>query len=237
MLSHTAINDALDALPTSLLSRSGSIFYTGRAAFKAPSQLYILGLNPGGDPVAQAEDTIGTDRQRFLEGPASWSAYADESWAGAAPGTLGIQPRVLHLLAALGLNPRTVPASNILFARSATEAALAKEKIDLLRACWPVQKAVIDTLGVQIVLCFGGTAGKWVRDALGAHALIDTYVENNARRWTSEAHRALDGRVVVSLTHPGRANWCNPASDPTALVARVLAASGVAQRPRAARSG
>jgi len=222
---HPAIEAALDRIPKALLTRSGSIFYSGRAAFSAPSQLYIVGLNPGGDPVAQAAETIGAHRLKFREGPAWWSEYADESWRGAAPGTWGMQPRVLHMLASLGLDPRAVPASNVVFVRSSTEAMLKDEKAELLQACWPVHQTVIDALGVRVVLCFGGTAGGWVREEIGAWERVDGYQETNSRRWSSEAHRAEDGRVVVTLTHPGRANWCNPKSDPAPLVRRALIAN------------
>jgi len=134
-----------------------------------------------------------------------------------------MQPRVLHLLASLGLDPRAVPASNVVFVRSSTEAMLEAEKADLLRACWPVHRTVIDTLGIQVLMCLGGTAGRWVRKELGAWERVDGYKETNGRRWSSEAHRAGDGRMVLTLTHPGRANWCNPQSDPTPLVRRALA--------------
>ena len=204
------IDAALDALPGSLVCRSGSIFYTGRSAFSAPSELYILGLNPGGDPTFQAAETIGADRLKFREGPPSWSAYADASWRGAAPGKWGMQPRVLHLLAALKLEPRAVPASNVVFVRSPTEATLQGEKDELMRACWPVHLAVIETLTVRVVLCFGGTAARWVRDELAAHKRVDFYQEANERRWMNEAHRAADGRIVITLTHPGRANLSTP---------------------------
>jgi hypothetical protein len=222
---HPAIVAALDTIPQPLLDRSGSLFYSGRAAFAAPSRLYIVGLNPGGDPVAQAAETIGAHRQRFRDGQAWWSEYADESWRGAKPGEGGMQPRVLHMIARLGLDARAVPASNVVFIRSSAEATLNSEKSEMLRACWPVHHAVIEALRVQVVLCFGGTAGWWVREALGAHICIDSYIEENARRWRSEAHRAANGRIVVTLTHPGRANWCNTQSDPTPLIQRALAAA------------
>ena len=218
---HPEITAALEAIPQALSDRSGSVFYSGRAAFAAPSRLYLVGLNPGGDPMAQAAETIGAHRKRFREGPAWWSEYADASWAGAKPGAWGMQPRVLHMLASLGLDPRSVPASNVVFIRSSTEATLNSEKSEMLRACWPVHHAVIEALGVQVVVCFGGTAGCWVREALGAETCVDTYIEENARRWRSKAHRASNGRIVVTLTHPGRANWCNTQSDPTPLVQRV----------------
>lgn len=123
----------------------------------------------------------------------------------------------------LGLDLRMVPASNVVFVRTATESALAAEKATLLSQCWPVHDAVIRELGVRTVLCLGTTAGRWVREAVGAHALINRYKEQNARGWTSEAHVAADGRAVITVTHPGRADWRNPAADSTSMVKAVLA--------------
>jgi len=216
------IYEALDDLDSEVLERSGSIFYSGRGAFSKPSPLYMLGLNPGGDPVRQATETVEAHRGHFRSGNPSWSAYADESWEGAAPGTWGMQPRVLHMLAALGLDPQGVPASNVVFARSGNEAALRSEKDRLLTACWPVHEAVLGSLGIKIVLCFGKTAGRWVRKRLAANDQIDQYSETNNRGWVSEAHQSVYGQVVITTTHPSRADWSNPSADPTPLIRRVL---------------
>lgn len=216
------IDAALDDLPDHLLSRSGSVFYTGKEAFEGQRPLYLLGLNPGGDPQAQLLNTVAKQIQDFRQRSQPWSAYADESWEGARPGTWGMQPRVLHMLQQLGLDPREVPTSNVVFVRTRDEAALKQEKNELLNACWPVHQAVIDSLKVRAIVCFGGTAGRWARDKIGANQLFDSFKETNARGWTSEAHRASDGRLVVTVTHPGRADWRNPAADPTPLIRRAL---------------
>ncbi len=221
---HPEVAAALDAIPASLLSQSGKVFYSGRAAFSGPSDLYILGLNPGGDPEIQASETIAADLLRFREGPDWWSDYADESWHGAPPGTWGMAPRVLHMLASLNRDPRAVPASNVIFVRSSTEATLAANKGVLLQSCWPVHQAVIEALQIRVVLCFGGTAGRGVRERLGARKHVDSFQETNRRGWRSETHATGDGRMVLTLTHPGRADWRNPDADPTGLVRRALAA-------------
>ena len=217
------LEEFLKLVDPSIHHRSGSVLYSGRAAFEGQSQVYILGLNPGGCPVAQAKETVARDIADALTvNPYEWSAYADESWKGRRPGTHGMQPRILHLLGRLGLDPRRVPASNVAFVRSAREADLGREKADLLKACWPMHQAVIDKLGVRVVLCLGGTAGAWVRDAIGANEQIDSFTEANERRWTSVAHRNASGLHVVTLTHPSIAAWTVDATDPTPLVRRVL---------------
>jgi len=218
-----AIQSAIDALSKPMRERSGSVFYTGRSAFAQFADLYILGLNPGGSPASQADETIARDLAEWRDNEHfHWSAYEDESWVGRPMGTSGMQLRMIHMFKQLGLSLRDIPASNVVFVRSANEAALAAEKASLLRACWPVHEAVLGALSIRSVLALGTTAGRWIRDALGAHVRIAEFRETNARGWASEAHKAADGRAVITLTHPGRADWRNPAADPTKMVEAVL---------------
>ncbi len=216
------IDDFLSRVDSSLHIRSGSIFYSGRRAFTEPSDIYILGLNPGGNPILQAEDTIGRDIEAIRrQDRECWSAYQDEDWGG-KPGTYGMQPRVLHLLKQLGRDPRQVPASNVIFVRTRRERDLRQEKTDLLPLCWQFHKAVIQELGVRHILCFGGTAGLWVREMVGANEFLDRFQETNRRRWASEAHSSADGRSVITLTHPSIAKWDAVETDPTGLVLSVV---------------
>lgn len=218
-----AIEAALGNLPGKMLRRSGSVFYTGRSTFAQQSPLYILGLNPGGSPSVQAENTIERHVQTWRDAPNEhWSAYTDESWEGRPAGTHGMQPRMIHMFSKLGLNPRNVPAANVVFVRSKDEAALQIKKDELMRASWPVHEAVLGSLGVRCVLALGTTAGRWVRQKLKADELIAEFIEGNERKWKSTAHRAEDGRFVVTVTHPGRADWRNPAADPSELVRSAL---------------
>ncbi|MDE2441554.1 MAG: hypothetical protein KGP14_11065 [Betaproteobacteria bacterium] len=220
-----AIRVAVNALPQSLLNRSGSIFYSGKEAFAKPSALYILGLNPGGLPSLMPTATIGAYLERFRNLDRPWSEYQDESWEDAEPGCWGLQPRILHMLGRLGLDPQQVPSSNVVFVKTRGERELESEKAALLEACWPVHQAIIESLNVRVVLCFGGTAGAWTRSQLGADELIDSFSERNNRGWTSRVHRSASGIEVVTATHPSRADWRNQLADPTPLVETALARS------------
>ena len=217
------ILEVAEALPANVMHRSGSVFYSGRAAFSTPSRVYVLGLNPGGSPKAQAGNTVQKDLSAWSEMPPRFSRYLDEQWEGKSPGRHGMQPRMQHLFNEIGVDARATPASNVVFVRSASESDLASEKSDLLAACWPVHEAVLGATGADTVICLGGTAGRWVRERLSVNQKIDSYSETNDRGWTSEAHENGNGMAVVTLTHPGRANWCNPKADPSELVRRVLA--------------
>lgn len=216
------IDAFIEKVESKLLERSGAVFYSGRSAFSEPSDIYILGLNPGGSPLKQATDTIRHNIEQTLARSYDYSEYQDGVWLNKSPGTHGMQRRVRHLLAGLGRDPRKVPASNVVFIRSERERYLAENKRELLNSCWPFHEDVIQGLGIRVVLCFGGTAGAWVREALGAREKIGAFTETNNRRWTSEAHQTSDGRAVITLTHPSIAKWDSPMSDPTGLVASVL---------------
>jgi hypothetical protein len=207
-------------VPRSLMSKSGRLFYSGRSAFSRPSDIYLLGLNPGGTP--SEERTIERSIRRWQRRREPWSAYVDESWGGNKPGESPMQRRVRHLLGSLGLDPRAVPASNAVFVRTTSESGMKPDKGQLLTQCWEVHDYLISGLEVRAILCLGATAGRWCREKLGAHELVDSMSESNGRGWTSRAHLADDGRAVITLSHPSRADWCSKAADPTPLVRRVL---------------
>lgn len=56
---HFTIEALAEKIPESLLARSGKVFYSGRQAFSKPSPLYVLGVNPGGDPAHYESETSG----------------------------------------------------------------------------------------------------------------------------------------------------------------------------------
>ena len=208
------------------MHRSGKAFYSGRLAFSSPSDLYILGVNPGGKPEEYPDETVDSHTKWVLgRSPQDWSAYQDESWgtSGAAAGSRGMQPRILHFFRKLNLNPGEVPSSNVIFARSASEEDLKRREYSLMdAACWPFHQAIINNLGVRVVVCLGGKAGNWVRSRMNARQQVDEFVEDNNRRWKSRVYANALGQKVAVLTHPSRADWTNPDSDPTGLVVNAL---------------
>jgi hypothetical protein len=213
-------------IPASLLEKSGAVFNTGSHAFSKPAALYLLGLNPGGDPEAHQHETVASQMTAVLAKPSSWAAFRDESWNGRPPGSPGMQPRILHLLGRLGLEAHEVPTSNLIFERTRSAADLKSRMNDLAEQCWPVHEAVIQKLGVRVILCMGKDAGNWICTRLGAVTLVDQFVEKNERGWTSTAHCAAEGLVVVTAAHPAIASWRHEATDPSPLVQSMLARTG-----------
>lgn len=209
-------------IPVQLLERSGSVFYSGRSAFSGPAPLYLLGLNPGGSAEAQKEDTVAKHLQGALSRPEDqYSEYLHGEWYG-KPGTWGMQPRVRHLCDRLGLDACDIPASNLIFARSARERDLRSEKQALIDLCWPFHQAVIDMLRPKIIICFGQTAGNEVLSRLGGGEQVDCFKESNGRKWVSRLHQTQFGPLVATLTHPSIAAWNITATDPSAMVKRWL---------------
>jgi hypothetical protein len=218
------IEEIAKYIPTQLRNLSGSVFYSGRNAFRSMAPLYVLGLNPGGDPEARPNETVAWHTNKVLEAvPNDWSAYRDESWRQAPPGTSGMQPRVLHMFRQLGLAAGDVPASNVVFVRSKREAALKGKFLELADACWAFHEMALDLLKPRAILCFGGTAGAYVRNRLGAVRKVQEFVETNNRRWRTTCFASRNGSFVVVATHPSIADWTAPSSDPSGLVKRALA--------------
>jgi hypothetical protein len=218
------IEDFISLIPKRALPLSGKVFYSGRHAFSAPSPVYLLGLNPGGAPNAMADETVQAHTEAVLRKfPSSWSAYADESWKGWPPGRSGLQPRVIHLLKRLGLDARSVPSSNVVFARSTRESTFIGSMAEMGVDAWPFHQRVIEQLGVRVVVCFGQTAGGWVSERLGASTPSGDFVEANNRRWRSFAMTNRAGVSVATLTHPSIADWTKPATDPSGLIRALMA--------------
>jgi hypothetical protein len=216
------IEQFANEVDAALKGQSGKVFYSGRAAFAHPTDLYMLGVNPGGCPIAQATDTVSSSIAHVLNDlPDHWSAYRDESWKNKRPGTHGMQPRVLHMVRCLGRDPHEIPASNLIFLRTRAEADL-RETGQLANLCWPFHKAVIAALQPKVILCFGRTVGEFVEARLKANSYVGQFTEANDRGWQSTAYRTESGQIVVTVTHPSRADWTNPVADPTPLVKAML---------------
>ena len=221
------IADLLHVIPPSLHEVSGSVFNSGKEAYASPSPLYILGLNPGGDPATHSHETVWQHSQDVVKRGVEWSAFRDNSWDGRAPGTAPLQRSVLHMMRKLGLNPALVPTSNLVFKRSRNSEEVKAELPQLVPECWPLHERVISGLGIKVVLCFErGTTSPWLRRLLDAHELVDEIVENNNRRYRSQTHINDRGLAVVTVLHGSRFPWYVPESDPTELVARALSRAG-----------
>lgn len=212
-------------IPKSIRNQSGAVFYSGRAAFSAPSRLYILGLNPGGSPQEMPDATVEKHTEMVFGNPDNWSEYRDESWHdGYGAGEYRMQPRVLYLLEKLHLDPGLTPASNVVFVRSRQAKDIKHDFEKYAECCWRFHEAVIERLNVRAILCLGRDAGNWVLDKYGLKNTkpYEIWMENNNRHWSNSSYISSSGMGIVVATHPGRADWKNPDTDPSPLVRNML---------------
>jgi hypothetical protein len=226
------LNDLIGYVPDHLLDKPGGVFYAGRAAFSGRKLVYLLGLNPGGSETNTLRNQISV---RSKDPNSRWSEYVNETWREEKPGGKKLLPgehvmqkRIRHLLKNIGLKPEETPASNLVFVRTRNEAGVRSELNELIEACWPFHRAVIEGLGVKVVICLGATAGWWLRHKLLAEATpFATFTEDNNRRWNSDAYRLPSGGAVITLTHPSRAHWCDKKCDPSGMVLEALKYVGI----------
>lgn len=212
----------VELIPAELLDSSGAVFNSGRSAYNGNASLYLLGLNPGGDPAKLVRETVRLHTDKVLSRPSNWCEHRDEEWDERPAGTAGMQPRVLHVLRGFNLDPGTVPSSNVIFARTRGQAEIAPHFERLAALCWPLHVAVIKELSVRTVLCFGKSAGGYVRRMTKANQIVGSFVETNRRQWACHAYENSEGLSVVVATHPSRVAWTNVASDPTNLLREVI---------------
>ena len=207
-----------DLIPGELLNRSGEVFYSGRAAFSRRSDVYLLGYNPGSNPLDPRLHTMSSSIAEMAGRPDLFSLYYAQWEQGRDP---KMQQGIKHLFHKTGLDPCLTPSSNCVFVRSKGAESL-NDRRGLEDACWPFHEAVISVLGIRLILCLGRHAFSTVRKRVRALRHIDEHREANRRAWPSYAFALDNGTVVVGLTHPGRVAWTSPASDPTPLVLRML---------------
>ncbi len=134
-----------------LLNESGSILYSSHETLK-PGQIYLLGFNPGG----AGGNSLLSSIDRLLNNESN--SYLDECWenlsgsweAGDAP----LQKRVCYLLENLGLNPREVCSSNLIFLQSREAKNI---NFNLANRCWPIHESILQLIKPKLIIAFGNS--------------------------------------------------------------------------------
>ena len=224
------IEEFAKLIPPEFTARSGAAFHSGRLAFSRSRDLYVLGLNPGGDPQSHKHLTIKANMEKALGSERNdWSAYLDECWE---PGNRGKLPRgqapfqleMQRLMECLGLKLREVPASDVFFLRSRQAHMIDPEEKERLRElCWPFHREIVHHLDIRVILCLYREAAEFVRQKTGAHCLVDHAFERSQsgkRQYRRECFEAPNGLRVVQITRPTGIPWVRNAC---VLTKRALA--------------
>ncbi len=153
-----------------ILDISGQVLYSGASTLKK-GEVYLLGLNPGGDPrnpafrtIRQSLAMLKSDELASNGLPSSeWNSYGHATWKGRNT----LQRRILWLLGQLGLDPLTVAASNLIFVRSRDETSLQYDAY--ADVCWSVHERVLQLVEPRLVIAYGGTPYKRLGERLGVY--------------------------------------------------------------------
>lgn len=146
------------------LHRPGSCLYSA-ASTVAPGEVYVLGFNPGGT----GGPPLGADLASMAR--RSKNAYLDEEWAPGgrihSAGSAPMQQSVQTLLTALGFDPRSVLATNLIFFQS-RDATGVSYRTDADK-CWPVHERMLSLVRPSLIIALGngrGSAYSYLRQTL-----------------------------------------------------------------------
>jgi hypothetical protein len=163
-----------------MLNLPGAVLYSGEETLQ-PGPVYILGLNPGGSEGATLRDSLDGSRRGH-------NAYLDESWApGGNPQPCGkstLQRRVQNLCKLMGLEPRSVPISNLAFTRS-TRIETHHDFGGAAKASLPVHEIFIKAIDPQFLLTFGS-----LKNFLSVVS-VDSIESRHADHGSWKAHRGF----------------------------------------------
>jgi uracil-DNA glycosylase len=184
-----------------ILSSSGEILYSGVSTLR-PGEVYLLGHNPGGNPNDRRLPTV---RRSIKELPTkSYNSYLDTRWSGRKQvGQAPLQLRVVWLLDQLGLKPRDVAASNLIFCRSRDVAG--SQFLALARTCWPVHERLLSVVQPRLVIAYGNSGQspyRFLADVFGAGS--EECVSSGHGSWKCRTF-VVPGRFrVVGVPHLSR---------------------------------
>lgn len=203
----------------------GAVLYSGLDTVR-PGPVYVMGLNPGGDPKVTTRSIADCwpRRGRFseyvhscwvCEGPDVKCDHVDASGTVKAQHLVKHQRNVLAVMAALGRTPVDVLATNAVFARSKRVASLRDDTgADLeswWKACWPMHQALLGIVRPRVIVSLGrgyvGSAFALLRRVAGGAAVqaVGELGRNGGRAFDAVVP-LLDGtghRVrVFGVPHP-----------------------------------
>lgn len=186
-------------LLASIANRSGRILYSAASTLK-PGAIYLLGLNPGGDPSTH-HDTVGQSLRELPQRRVN--AYLDESWAGQPVGRSRLQRRVRWLLERLGFEVREVCASNLIFLRSSDSSGSGYPQTAQL--CWPVHERILRIVQPKAIIAFGNSGVSPFRflQAQYAAAQLSSFPSGHGN-WQCFGFTASNGTRIIGLPHLSR---------------------------------
>lgn len=182
-----------------ILDRSGRVLYSGAHTLQR-GPMYLLGLNPGGDPTTH-KDTVGSSLKEIRQ--RTENAYLDEVWKNAAVGRSPLQLRVQWLMSELGFDTRDICASNLIFTRSVS--ATGSGYPEMAELCWPVHEKIIAVIQPKFIIAFGNSGKspyQFLRQKLSA--TTEQRFPSGHGTWECSTFVGSSGMRVFGLPHLSR---------------------------------
>ena len=184
-----------------LLDEPGAVLYSGASTLRR-GPVYLLGLNPGGSEGATLRQSIAASREEH-------NCYLDEQWAPGGHvqpiGQSTLQRRIQALCKIMGLETRSVPASNLAFTRS-TRVATHSNFRSAVDACLAVHRTFLDAIEPDLILTYGNLAN------FEGFAQLGKVESRLADHGNWQAHRGtavISGRSVRLANIPHMSLWAS----------------------------
>jgi hypothetical protein len=180
--------------------RSGKLLYSDLATL-SPGELYVLGYNPGGDPKAEPI-SVAEEHANLAGRPKGWNEYLHGVWLRDGreqlAGSMPMQKRTCYLLRSLGLDVRSVCASNLIFVRSKDINTL-RDRKKLAEECWPIHQLIFDIVRPKAILCIGGNeASKFLHSRANKLSNIEPFPSGHGD-WKCSATTGQIGSSRMSI--------------------------------------
>lgn len=190
-----------------VLGRAGGILYSA-ARTLGPGKLYIMGLNPGGDPENSKSHNIGMSLDQLPQRTSN--AYLDEAWDNRSrqleKGQAPLQRRIAFLAQSFGCELEDVCATNLIFmqTRSARDLDFNRDA----ERCWPVHEMMLSMVRPKLILAFGNSAISPYGYLRQIHSSVpEDEISSGHGSWKCKSFTAQiagDQVAVVGLPHLSR---------------------------------
>ena len=188
-----------------LLDRSGEVIYSSHETLKK-GDIYLMGLNPGGDPDDDECIKIREHFENILS--KTTNSYVDEEWANgkglSKKGKAPLQLRVQWLIKELGYEITDVCATNLIFQKSKSSDELC---FGLAGICWRFHEHVIEIVQPKLILTFGNALKSaspyfFLKSLLGGDEIEP--IKAGHGNWECRGFEAkINGRktIIIGLPH------------------------------------
>jgi hypothetical protein len=203
-----------------MLDECGSVLISAEATLRQSdrSDIYFLGLNPGGDTSQDifggfptVYESLALSRMGVSGWDQDWSRKGASFEAGHAP----IQSRFKHIASFLGLSYGEILATNLVFARSRRFKVLPQLE-DQIEACLPVHEVMMEIVRPSRLWVMGNTDS--AGGALKVHSDVEWRSAKHANWSIGRGTVEFCGRTLTLCHTPHLSLWDATAEDKQELL-------------------